>query len=130
MSKRGYTTIPNKIKYDNNLTLLSRLILADIIGFNDDDLLIFKSNKSWADDYGVSIRTIENTINELRTHRYIITQYHPRKHQRIIHPTSKCNYDYEKDILRAKKEGYKDDTEKENEPQKTTLIKDLKKIWT
>lgn len=133
----GFSIIPNEVKYNRDLRLLSRFVLSDIVSFTYA-FECFASNDYFAELYGVSKRTIETVIKELRDHEYIVTQYNPGTNRRIITPSINIMNCFlrvrETDIiLEEKKQTERQRSEYKEKFRQTTkgvAISELKKIWS
>lgn len=128
----GFSVIPNKIKYDSNISFLSKFILSDIVSFSNTSIC-FASNGYFAELYNLSESTIKRAIKELKDNKYISIQN--VNHNRKITPTNKIMEDYEK-IKKSKTGTIKQETaeqnrKRENEPKpKTSIAQSFKALMT
>jgi len=78
----------------SNLTVLEKVILSEIVGLKRNGLVCFMTNKSFADKWNVSIRTIINSLNALRKKGLIQSQesrpFGNVKTKRILVPCLTC----------------------------------------
>jgi len=123
----GYTVVPNAIKVDNEISLLSRFILSDILAF-DESNQCYASNQYFATVYQVSVRRIEQCLQELHNKGYVYSIYNRKKQERTIWPT----HTY---MEKIKAQQYKVIVREIENPDthihgQYTNIKDLHKIWT
>lgn len=121
----GFSTIPNKVKYDSSIKFLSRMILSDILSYNHNGLC-FASNKYFAEIYGVSVRSVENALKELREKGYILSDYRPSINKRVMIPNMELMGDY-KALFGASDEELEEHTKKEYKRYDSTLVKEYKK---
>ena len=134
--RKGYLMIPNIIKTNSKLSLLARLVMSEIISY-DEMGLCYASNKHFALIYNVDVRSIERVIKELRDNSYISTSYNSKLKRRLI--TIKNKYYKELENINDTSLENNDDAEilKSNQIEEEknaskynkTKIKELKKIW-
>lgn len=135
--RKGYLMIPNIIKTNSNLSLLAKLVLSEIISY-DEMGLCYASNKHFALIYNVDVRSIERVMKELRDSKYISTSYNSRFKRRTI--TVLLRYFKELESLNDDaienideniivKSSEIEDTKNASKYSKAK-IKELKKIWS
>ena len=61
----NFGQIPDKVRYNNELTFLARLIYSDILSLAKKEKFCFANNKHFADLYNVSQKTVSVSIKEL-----------------------------------------------------------------
>lgn len=64
----NFGQIPDKVRYNNELTFLARLIYTDILSLAKKEKFCFANNKHFADLYNVSQKTVSVSIKELIKH--------------------------------------------------------------
>lgn len=68
---QGYSSIPNKIKYDSNLTPMTRLLYSDISALCKQKGYCWATNAYFAKLYNINEKTVTRCINELKQNGYI-----------------------------------------------------------
>ena len=61
----NFGQIPDKVRYNNELTFFARLIYTDILSLAKKEKFCFANNKHFADLYNVSQKTVSVSIKEL-----------------------------------------------------------------
>lgn len=126
--RKGFTTIPKSIKYNNDLSLLERMIFSDILNY-DDIGECFASNKHFSLLYDVDISSVERVFKSLKSKGYITTKYNRKAHKRVTKITDKWHNELSiqshtiKDIEKQVKLN-------ETSNSKMVDISELKKIWS
>jgi predicted transcriptional regulator len=123
---RGYLTIPNIIVFDNKLSFLEKFVLGVILSFQYQSQCT-ASNEWFANQFDVSVRTIERTIKSLEDYGLIERQFNHATKQRKIVPSNIEVWIAYREIRQGSTDKRNDSSSRYNQ---TTLIKDLKKIWT
>lgn len=126
---RGYMTIPNIIVFDKNLSFLEKFILGTILSFQYYSQCN-ASNEWFADQFGVSVRTIERTMKRLEDYALIERQYdHGTKTRKILPASQEVWTAYS--MIRRKDQKQQKSSEKDPSIyNQHTDIKELHKIWT
>ena len=124
--KMGWMLIPNQIVFNNELNSLTKFVLGLILSFQFESQCYAK-DEWFADQFGVSIRTIENIMKDLRDKGYIETFYDHRTKERIIVPADKTIWDAYSAIRRgaaglAETQGPR--KAKKADPEETDPLKD------
>jgi DNA-binding transcriptional MocR family regulator len=133
----GFSIIPNEVKYAANLKPLAKFILSDIVSFTYA-FECFASNDYFAELYGVTSRTVERVMSELRASGYIETHYNASTNKRTIIPSVQIMRSFlrvrETDIMIEEKKHTQEQKEQYNEQVNQTKkgvdLSSLKKIWT
>ena len=84
----GWLTIPNEVVFNNDIKQLSKFLLGLILSFQYQSQC-YSSNEWFANQFDVSIRTIETCVRELKEKGYIETVYSSRLNKRLILPADK-----------------------------------------
>lgn len=66
-----YAIIPAKVRYDNDLVPLAKLLYSEISALSNKEGHCWASNKYFADLYGVSVTWVSITIKTLQEKKYI-----------------------------------------------------------
>jgi len=89
MANKGFLIMHSDIML-SKLTVLEKVILAEVVGLKKNGLVCFMTNQAFADKWNVSIRTIINSLNSLKTKGLIQSQesrpYGNVKTKRILTP--------------------------------------------
>ena len=135
--RKGYLMIPNTIKTNTKLSLLSKMVFSEILSY-DEMGLCYASNNHFALIYNVDVRTIERVIKELRDNKYISTSYNRKFKRRTITILSKYYKELEeinnekidnaddKEVVKS----YRIQKEKNASSYKNVNVMNLKKIWS
>ena len=79
-----YAVVPANVRYDDRLTMLSRMIYAEITALCNKEGYCWASNSYFAELYNMSIRSISRAINELRECGYITIEINYKKNSREV----------------------------------------------
>lgn len=77
------------IMCNKNLTMTSKILLNYMCGFWDNGLLFFASNKACSEMLGVSVRSINNAIKELKDKNYIHCEYRKDEQSNVVRVITK-----------------------------------------
>jgi len=69
-----YAILPAQIRYDKNISNFAKILYSELTALSNKEGYCWASNKYFSDLYGVTTKTVSNTINGLKDKGYIVIQ--------------------------------------------------------